>query len=147
MVKNYGGLYFDAPKWKKKSMSKPYQINLFKLFNKTCFEKEHLDIGNLEKLLEIRRKQLFKIFYSRTFYNLNTTTDITKTIIKSLIDKFHVPAKELIQKIYKDTRFRSRYVVTFYNQTQYDTLLNDGIKINGTSIRAARLITMVISSK
>ena len=67
-------------KLKKKSVSKPYQINLFKLFNKTCFEKEHLKnwksfvalVGEnldetrmlfnfimskaLEKLLEIRRK-------------------------------------------------------------------------------------------
>ena len=70
-----------------------------------------------------------------TFYNLNTAADLTKTIIKSLIDKFNVPAKELIQKIYQDTRFRSRYVVTFYKQSQFDTLLNEGITINGTVIR------------
>jgi len=69
------------------------------------------------------------------FYNLNTPTNITTTVIKSLIDKFNIPADQLIQKIYKDTRFNSRYVVCFKNLYHFETLLKEGITINGTKIK------------
>ena len=70
-----------------------------------------------------------------TFYNLNTSDDITTLVIRCLTDKFNLDAKALIYKIIKDTRFRSRYVVTFNKKEHFDILVNTGITINGTKIK------------
>ena len=48
---------------------------------------------------------------------------------------FKQPANKIIYKIYKDTRYKSRYVVTFTRQEYHDRLIYKGIKINGIKIK------------
>lgn len=70
-----------------------------------------------------------------TFYNLMTAEDITEVIIKELENYFKKKAKDLITKIIRDTRFRSRYQVTFNCEEDVENILENGITINGIKIR------------
>ena len=48
---------------------------------------------------------------------------------------FTKPAKDLLTKVCRDTRFRSRYQVTFLNEDDLENLITNGITINGIRIR------------
>ena len=41
----------------------------------------------------------------------------------------------LLSKVYRDTRYRSRYQVTFINEEDYKHIIANGITINGIKIR------------
>ena len=73
-----------------------------------------------------------------TFYNLNTETDISNLVVRALCQKFELEASEFIYKLYRDSRYRSRYVVTFVKQEHFNALLEEGITINGTKIRGSK---------
>ena len=70
-----------------------------------------------------------------TFFNLMTSEDITERILKDLESHFTKKASTLVAKILRDTRFRSRYQVTFYNEDDVERLINNGITINGIRVR------------
>ena len=70
-----------------------------------------------------------------TFFNLMTSEDITERILKDLESHFMKKASTLVAKILRDTRFRSRYQVTFYNEDDVERLINNGITINGIRVR------------
>ena len=73
-----------------------------------------------------------------TFFNLMTAEDITDSIIKELENHFKKTAKDLISKINRDTRYRSRYQVTFVCEDDFNNILGNGITINGIRIRGYR---------
>ena len=72
-----------------------------------------------------------------TFFNLMTAENITDQIIRELVEHFGKPAKELLTKVCRDTRFRSRYQVTFQNEDDIENLISNGITINGIRVRGA----------
>ena len=72
-----------------------------------------------------------------TFFNLMTAENITDQIIRELVDHFKKPAKDLLSKVCRDTRFRSRYQVTFQNEDDLENLITNGITINGIRVRGA----------
>ena len=69
------------------------------------------------------------------FYNLHTSDDMKETILKSLSDHFKAPAVELVQRIQRNTRFRSRYNVTFFKLEHFQALFEHGMTINGIKIK------------
>lgn len=83
-----------------------------------------------ENLSQEKRKENTFIFY-----NLMTSEDITENILRELEAHFNRKAKSLVWKIHRDTRFRSRYQVTFFKDEDVETLVRTGITINGVRIR------------
>ena len=85
----------------------------------------------------IPEKQNYEDRQQRTFvfYNLGTDEDISDLVIKTLGDYYKKDPKDLIERIKKDTQARSRYVVTFKLHEDYQYLINNGIYINGKTIR------------
>ena len=89
---------------------------------------------------EQRQKQKAENYEKRKnntyiFYNLMTNEDVTETIIKDLERYFDLPARNFILKLYRDTRFRSRYCVTFTDERFFNKLFFEGATINGVCIR------------
>ena len=58
-----------------------------------------------EPFLEEKRSRTY------TFYNLNTQNDISNLVIDALCHKINLEASEIIHKIFRDSRFRSRYML------------------------------------
>ena len=81
--------------------------------------------------LEQRRSNTYTIF------NLMTAENITDQIIRELVEHFGKPAKKLLTKVCRHTRFRSRYQVTFRKEDDIENLISNGITINGIRVRGA----------
>ena len=64
-----------------------------------------------------------------------TSEDITERVLKDLETHFKKKAGSLITKIFRDTRFRSRYQVTFLHEEDVERLIEHGITINGIQIK------------
>ena len=69
------------------------------------------------------------------FYNLMTAKNVIETIIKDLETYFDLMAKDFLLKIYRDTRFRTRYCVTFTEEKFFNKLFNEGAVVNGVRIK------------
>ena len=66
-----------------------------------------------------------------------TAENIIDQIIRELVEHFGKPAKELLTKVCRDTRFRSRYQITFRKEDDIEILISNGITINGIRVRGA----------
>ena len=66
-----------------------------------------------------------------------TAENITDQIIRELVELFGNPAKELLTKVCRDTRFRTRYQVTFRKEDDIENLISNCITINGIRVRGA----------
>ena len=69
------------------------------------------------------------------FYDLSTAQDITELVIRTLSEHFQKPPGDLIHRISRNTRYRSRYEVTFKDLSDYYHLVEHGITMNGKHIR------------
>ena len=69
------------------------------------------------------------------FYDLGTANDITELVIRTLAHHFKKEPHELIHRISRNTRFRSRYEVTFIHEKDFSHLFDHGIVINGIRVK------------
>ena len=70
-----------------------------------------------------------------TFFNLTSQDDITTPVADALAEFFQKPAESVIDKLQRDTRFRSRYHVVLRTKAQHDKLTEQGITVAGQRIR------------
>lgn len=76
-----------------------------------------------------RKRRMF------TIYNLASAQPSESIIAKELALAFNKQPHEVIDKIQRDTRYRSRYNILFRNQTDCMTIFNNGVTIAGQRIR------------
>ena len=70
-----------------------------------------------------------------TFFNLTSQDDMTTPVADALANLFQKPAESVIDKLQRDTRFRSRYHVVLRTKAQHDKLTEQGITVAGQRIR------------
>ena len=88
-------------------------------------EKEY----NHLKEMDIRQDKTF------IFYDLGTANDITEQFIRTFAYYFKKEPHELIHRISRNTRFHSRYEVSFIHENDFSHLFDHGILINDIRVK------------